>query len=371
MNSMERLANYILDIYPIDDVPLKRRATLHAVFWGLYFIFIFISLGIPSDAIAYRFIGATSVTLTSSIFFYVFAYLIPYLYSKYIGWNKVFLISLAILAFYFFLAFETYQRVILGIENHWVTAQNKRMYEIYYNLYKVKFWSYFQVSNLITDTIQLIFTSLPAFFLKFIRIFTKVFSEKKQLEIDFLRLQINPHFLVNTLNNIYSLVVTEDPRSSDAVMSLSNLLNYVLYESSLTIVSVEKEINFLQDFVALEQIRNSSKVQVKMNIEGEQIGNIAPLILIAFIENAFKHGVGDSTIQSYVHINIKVENSSLFLVVVNSKVRKVSEKQKKSLGGIGLINVQKRLDSLYPNRHSLQVVSEPNKYKIALIIILS
>jgi LytS/YehU family sensor histidine kinase len=154
-------------------------------------------------------------------------------------------------------------------------------------------------------------------------------------------------------------------------MSLSNLLNYVLYESSLTIVSVEKEINFLQDFVALEQIRNSSKVQVKMNIEGEQIGNIAPLILIAFIENAFKHGVGDSTIQSYVHINIKVENSSLFLVVVNSKVRKVSEKQKKSLGGIGLINVQKRLDSLYPNRHSLQVVSEPNKYKIALIIILS
>jgi len=224
---------------------------------------------------------------------------------------------------------------------------------------------------ILRDTIQLVLLSLPAFFFKFIRIFTIVFSEKKQLEIDFLRLQINPHFLVNTLNNIYSLVITEDQRSSDAILSLSNLLNYVLYESSLATISVEKEIQFLQDFVALEQIRYSSKIQVKVNVEGEQIGDIAPLILIAFIENAFKHGVGDSTIQSYVHINIKVENNTLFLGVINSKVRKVSEKQKKSLGGIGLVNVQKRLNSLYPNRHSLQVISEPNKHQIVLAIALS
>jgi two-component system, LytTR family, sensor kinase len=368
---MERLANYILDIYPIDHVSFKRRVILHAVFWGIYYILLLVGLGIPSDTFNSRFIGATSATLTSSVFFYLFTYFIPYLNSKYIGLLRVFVIGSTIIAFYLFMAFETYIRVVLVIENHWVTAKNSRTFDIYYNVYKSGFWSYFQINNILTDIIQLLFVALPAFFLKFVRIFTKVFSEKKQLEIDFLRLQINPHFLVNTLNNIYSLVVIEDQRSPDAILSLSNLLNYVLYESSLPIVSVEKEIMFLQDFVALEKIRNSSKVQVKINVEGELIGNIAPLILIAFIENAFKHGVGDSTIQSFVHINIKVENNTLFLGVTNSKVRKVSEKQRKSLGGIGLVNVQKRLASLYPNRHNLQVISEPNKHQIVLLIVLA
>jgi two-component system, LytTR family, sensor kinase len=368
---MERLANYILRLYPLDHVPLKRRVTLHAIFWGIFFISLMIGSGFPSDSITYRFIAATSVTLTSSIFFYVFSYLIPYLYSKYTGSLRVLFISLTIITFYFFMAFETYFRVILVIENQWVTAKNSRTFETYYNVYNSGFWSYFQVNNILTDTIQLIFTSLPAFFFKFIRIFTRVFSEKKQLEIDFLRLQINPHFLVNTLNNIYSLVVTEDQRSPNAILSLSNLLNYVLYESSLPTVSFEKEIEFLQDFVALEQIRNSSKVQVKMNVEGDYEGEIAPLILIAFIENAFKHGVGNSTIQSYVHINIKIEKNTLFFGVTNSKVRKVSEKLKKRLGGIGLVNVQKRLNSLYPNRHSLQVISESNKHQIELMIVLA
>ncbi|MDZ7899685.1 MAG: sensor histidine kinase [Arcicella sp.] len=245
------------------------------------------------------------------------------------------------------------------------------MYKIYYDLYKSGFWAYFQINIILSDTIQLIFTALPAFFLKFTRMFTKVYSEKKQLEIDFLRLQINPHFLVNTLNNIYSLVVMEDHRSPKAILSLSNLLNYVLYESSLPTISLEKEISFLQDFVALEKIRNSSKMQVSMKVEGELVGDIAPLLLIAFIENAFKHGGGDSTIPSFININVKVEQNTLFLSVVNSKPRTASEKIKKTLGGIGLVNVQNRLVSLYPNRHSLQVIPEPSKYQILLVIQLT
>lgn len=368
---MEKLANYIVNLYPIDHVPLKRRITFHAIFWGIFFLLLLFGSGLPSDTFIYRFIKASSFTLTNSAFFYILIYLIPYLYSKYMGFYRVLIIVMVIIAFYFFLAFETYARVILVMENQWIIAKNSRIFDIYHNVYKAGFWSYFQFNILASDTIQIIFVSLPAFFFKFIKIFIKVFSEKKQLEIDFLRLQINPHFLVNTLNNIYSLVVTEDRRSPDAILSLSNLLDYVLYESSSTTVSVEKEIHFLQDFVALEQIRNSSKVQVKMEVEGEQIGDVAPLILIAFIENAFKHGVGDSTIKSYVHINIKVGNDTLFLGVINSKARTISEKQKKSLGGIGLVNVQKRLDSLYPNRHSLQISSEPNKHQISLMIALT
>jgi two-component system, LytTR family, sensor kinase len=365
---MEWLANYILRLYPIENVPFKRRVILHGVFWGIFYVILLVGVGFPSDNMFYRFLASTSIIVTSGVFFYGLIYLIPQLYSKYDGLIRILGICLVIVIFYFFMALETYGRVTLVMENHWVSNQNKRLYEIYYQVYKSGFWAYFQIGNILTDTVQLIFTTLPAFFLKFIRMFTRVFSEKKQLEIDFLRLQINPHFLVNTLNNIYSLVVMEDQRSSDAILSLSNLLNYVLYESSFPTVTVEKEIGFLQNFVALEQIRNSSKVEVKMNVEGEPKGEIAPLILIAFIENAFKHGVGDSTIRSYVHVTIKVEDNTFFLEVINSKARKASEKIKKSLGGIGLVNVQKRLDSLYPNRHSLQVNSEPNKHQITLII---
>jgi two-component system, LytTR family, sensor kinase len=368
---MERLANYILQLYPIDHVPFKRRVVLHGIFWGIYFFILMVGVGIPSDTIAYRFIAAISSTLTSMVFFYGITYLIPYLYSKYTGIIMVLAVTLVAITFYFFLAIEIYGRLVFVVKNSQIFIPNKIRSEIYNNVYEAGFWSYFRISNILTNTIQLLFTTLPAFFLKFTRIFTKIFSEKKQLEIDFLRLQINPHFLVNTLNNIYSLVVIEDQRSPNAILSLSNLLNYVLYESSMPTVSIKKEIQFLQDFVALEKIRNSSKIQVKMNVEGEQTGDITPLILIAFIENAFKHGVADSTIQSYIHINIKVENNTLCLSVINSKVRKVSEKQKKSLGGIGLVNVQKRLNSLYSNRYDLQVISEPNKYQIVLVIVLT
>jgi LytS/YehU family sensor histidine kinase len=245
------------------------------------------------------------------------------------------------------------------------------MYELNYKTYKAGFWYYFKFESMLSDTMIAILYSLPAFFLKFFRIFAKNLSEKKQLESDFLRLQINPHFLVNALNNIYSLVVIEDQRSPGAILSLSNLLNYVLYESSLPTVSLEKEITFLQDFVSLEKIRSSSKTQVNMKVEGETNGKIAPLILIAFIENAFKHGSGDATLKSYININIKVEDNTFFLGVVNSKVRTESKKQKKSLGGIGLTNVHKRLASLYPDRHSLQVIPESSKYSISLVIQLT
>ena len=368
---MERLANFILRVYPIDYVPLKRRVTFHLLFWGIYFCILLIGVGVPSDNIIYRFLAAVSLIITSSAFFYEFAYLTPYAFVKYERFNKVLVVFLLIIAFYFFVAFETYTRVFFVMKNQWIISQNKRMYEIYCNAYKSGFWSYLQINNILTDTIQLILIAVPAFFLKFTRIFAKNLSEKKQLEIDFLRLQINPHFLVNTLNNIYGLVVTEDQRSSNAILSLSNLLNYVLYESSLPTVSLEKEITFLQNFVALEKIRSQSEARVNMKVMGELVGDVAPLILIAFIENAFKHSSGDATTPNFINIDVTVEQNTLTLNVVNSHVKETSKKTKKTLGGIGFVNVQKRLASLYPHRHSLQVITAPCTYQISLKIQLT
>ena len=368
---METIADYLIQLYPIVNVPLKRRITFHGIFWGVMFMVFWFLVGFPSNVLIYRFVLAGSLTFYGVLSFYVCVYLLPYLYEKYSGIECVGVIIIAVVFFYFILAIETYARVSFAIEYNWISPSNKTMYELNYNVYKAGFWSYFRISNILTDTISNLFYSLPAFFLKFSRVFAKNLIEKKQLEIDFLRLQINPHFLVNTLNNIYSLVVVEDSRSPDAILSLSNLLNYVLYEASLPTVTLEKEITFLQNFVALEKIRNSFKVKVTMKVEGEMGGDIAPLILIAFIENAFKHGSGDATIQSYIDINIKVQDGTLFLGVVNSKVRTESTKHKKSLGGIGLVNVRKRLATLYPHRHSLEVIPEAFKHQIILIIQLT
>ena len=368
---MERLTDYILRLYPIDYIPLKRRIIFHSLFWGVMFV-VFLSLSGLSNNYLFRFVTALSRTFTVSVFFYIFIYVIPYFYSFTKGIELISVILMSVVIFYFILGFVSYQWSSFMIENKILSiVNNKKQYEINYGLYKEGFWSYFKINTIITDTIGHLIFSLPAIFLKFSRVFAKSIVEKKQLEIDFLRLQINPHFLVNTLNNIYSLVVIEDKRSPDAILSLSNLLNYVLYESSLPTVPLEKEITFLQDFVALEKIRNSTKMRVTMKVEGEMEGDIAPLILIAFIENAFKHGGGDATIKSYIDINIKIEGNFLQMNVVNSKVRIESKKHKKSLGGIGLSNVRKRLAFLYPNRHSLQVVSESFKYQILLIIQLT
>ena len=368
---METIADYLIQLYPIDHVPLKRRVTFHGIFWGVMYIFNWIGVGFNSDYIIYRFVLAASITLYCFLFFYICSYLLPNLYEKYSGIARIVIIVSVIVIFYLFLAIDTYVRVSFVIENNLISTSDKTLYDLNYNVYKSGFWSYFKFDNILSDTMIAALYSLPAFFLKFIRVFVKNLIEKKQLEIDFLRLQINPHFLVNTLNNIYSLVVVEDQRSPDAIRSLSNLLNYVLYEGSLPTVTLEKEITFLQDFVALEKIRNSSKVRVTMKVEGEMEGDIAPLLLIAFIENAFKHGSGDATIQSYIDIDIKVQDGTLFLGVVNSKVRTESPKHKKSLGGIGLVNVRKRLATLYPHRHSLEVIPEPFKHQIFLTIQLT
>lgn len=150
--------------------------------------------------------------------------------------------------------------------------------------------------------------TVPAFSIKLTHSLIKSISEKKQVEIDCLRSQINPHFLTNTLNNIYSLSVTDDKRNSDAILSLSSLLDYVLYESNQPTISLEKEINFLSNFIELEKMRNTKRLQVNFEVEGDIHGNIPPMMLITFVENAFKHSIGDLYSDSFIKILLKVEN---------------------------------------------------------------
>ena len=187
--------------------------------------------------------------------------------------------------------------------------------------------------------------------------FIKNQNEKKLLEnanlnaeVNFLKSQINPHFLFNTLNGIYSLAHNRSTQTEDAILKLSELMRYVLYESGTERVDLAKDIQYITNYIDLQRLRLSSKVSVNYEVKGNLVGTIAPLLLISFIENAFKHGIS-YTHSSAIHISITVFEETLTLLVENPIVENNS-----FVGGVGLKNVIRRLDLLYPQKHSLDIV---------------
>ncbi|MBC2845408.1 sensor histidine kinase [Winogradskyella flava] len=187
--------------------------------------------------------------------------------------------------------------------------------------------------------------------------------ENQRMELDLLRSQTNPHFLFNTLNNIYALVHKDSDKALSAIEKLSLLLRYSLYNTK-TVVSLEDEISQIRNFIDLESIRHKEAPTIKLNIEGltKQI-QVPQFLLLPFVENAFKHGKLHSKSQP-IEINLFIDNSHLKYVVVNE----IEEKKKDKVGGLGLDNLKKRLELLFPNEHSFLCKAENSIFKAQLEI---
>jgi len=198
-------------------------------------------------------------------------------------------------------------------------------------------------------------------------------NEKKVLEnanlnaeINFLRSQINPHFLFNTLNGIYSLANEGSGQTKDSILKLSDLLRYVLYDSGDEKVPLSKDIQYVTNYIDLQRLRLSTKVFIDYQIEGNiRSFFIAPLLIIPFVENAFKHGISYSH-ASTIHIHIKVFEKILTVYVENPLVENNS-----FAGGLGLKNVKRRLELLYPGRHTLGIEKKDHLNIVNLKIDLS
>ena len=190
-------------------------------------------------------------------------------------------------------------------------------------------------------------------------------NQKLQAELSFLKLQVNPHFLFNALNNIYSLSVMEkSTKTGQSVMKLSELMRYVLYEKedAQNRVSLDKEIRHINSYIDLEKLRHPGDVYINFSIEGEINGKrIVPLLLFPLIENACKHGILTDA-QKPVDINLKVTDHQLNFSIENS----INSYQKDEVGGIGLPNVQKRLDLLYGKKYSLDVSKAADRFIVNL-----
>lgn len=189
-----------------------------------------------------------------------------------------------------------------------------------------------------------------------------------QSELRFLKSQINPHFLFNTLNNLYALTLKKDDKAPEIVIKLSEMMRYMLYECNEKRVPLRKEVNYLKNYLDLEKLRQSNNIDIKFEVNGS-VGNqmIAPLLFIPFLENTFKHGVNNNIADGFVHIKMDVEDEKVAIYIKNSKPEKMPAKDpKRKSGGIGLVNVQRRLNLLYPNQYKLNIENNPKTYVVHL-----
>jgi two-component system LytT family sensor kinase len=191
--------------------------------------------------------------------------------------------------------------------------------------------------------------------------------EKLQTELSFLKAQINPHFLFNTLNNIYSMAADRSENTAAAVMKLSSIMRYVLNEAKNDLVPLEKEIEFTTHYIELQKIRITDKTTVDFIVEGDAFGKqISPLLFLPFIENAFKYGVSTRA-YSPILILLKIEESMVQLEVKNDKHSGSSIKSANNTG-IGINNTRRRLDLMYHNRYVLETSSSETNFFVNLKI---
>ena len=194
--------------------------------------------------------------------------------------------------------------------------------------------------------------------------------EKLQLETEllFLKTQISPHFFFNTLNNIYSLIEVNSNDAQNAVMKLSRLMRYLLYESEHGKTELSHEINFMNHYIDLMRLRISPKVELKIDLPNNETEyKIPPLLFIPFIENAFKHGISYRE-KSFIHISMQLDDCKILFNCVNSIGRQTEEATNNNHSGIGLENVKKRLNLLFPEKYKLKIKQSEIEFNVQLEI---
>ena len=194
-------------------------------------------------------------------------------------------------------------------------------------------------------------------------------TQTMQSELKFLKSQINPHFLFNTLNNLYALTLKKSDKAPEIVIKLSEMMRYMLYECNEKSVLLSKEVHYLRNYLDLEKLRQGKKVDISFEVNGEVSDQqIAPLMFIPFLENSFKHGLNNQIASGFVKIIMTVKNSEIDFFIENSKPDSLPTQLHKRSGGIGLVNVRRRLNLLYPGNYTLDIRDNPNTYAINLNI---
>lgn len=206
-----------------------------------------------------------------------------------------------------------------------------------------------------------------------------VLREKASAELQLLKSQVHPHFLFNSLNNIYAFALEGSSKAPEMIQKLSGLLHYMLHDCKQSLVPLQKELALLNDYISLEKIRYGDRLKIDVQLPPIPSSPtidaanrmIAPLLLIPFVENSFKHGTSKMLVQPFVMLTISVVDEILYFKLINSKPSTLEETHPNASGGLGLRNAKKRLNLMYPGRHELQLIDEEGTFTIWLQIALS
>ncbi|APD06767.1 histidine kinase [Flavobacteriaceae bacterium UJ101] len=263
--------------------------------------------------------------------------------------------------------------ILLIIVSFFVSEIAEELNEMFIEVIESEHYENYNPKALISHTIPSLLSIFASFFTY--SYYKQNQEEKKKLAIlsaekNFLIQQINPHFLFNTLNNIYSLSLDHDPKGPEAIMQLSKMLDYSLYGGRKGKVTLQNEIKYIQHFIDLFKLKDEDIQNIKFDYSEADVNKqIAPMLLVPFIENAFKHGnIESSQENSFIKITLKTcDDYCIFNCVNTYSIRKSVD----HIGGIGVQNVSRRLELLYPKKHNLKIEQNEKEYSVSLKIALN
>ncbi len=339
-----------------DLLDRRRRPILHVAFWLVYATFFFyqISFGRRGEVEWARVLpdfGFHIASLLALSYFNYFLLLPEALRTK--DWRAYLLRFLPFIVVGSVLTLLGKRAIIASTMDNPGWAQSTR----------------FAVSVLLSTAMIVLFVGL----LRFVEDYfdnearrTELENASLSSELRFLRAQVNPHFLFNTLNNLYYLAVNQSPQTPEVIAKLAGLMRYLLHDSNHATVPLDKEVEYMRNYISLEQLRLNDQVPIAFEVSGPTGSvQVVPLILITFLENAFKHGINNSGGASFIDVYLKASPAEVSFEVVNSKVVHSSKTVTES-SGIGLANARRRLELGYPGRHSLAVTETDDVYRVSL-----
>jgi len=335
----------------------RKRLLQHITFWSISFYILLNNFQTTSQIapvdIIYTGIFITFLMTASYINLFV---LVPVFFKK--GRYVVYVISM----------------IVLLLSSNWLYIFGFDLivdvvFEGYYLISYFDFWDtakYFVIFLSITSLLH--FSKSWFLYQESETKLTKIQKEKLTAELDALKSQINPHFLFNSLNSIYSLVLKKSDHAPEALIKLSDSMRYIIYESNHEKVPLVQEIDFLRNYIELQRLRTSAKDKLSFEVSGEIAEQkIAPLLMIPIIENCFKYGIKGETEQSFVSVDIDASKNHLTLKTINNR-GSVDHVESKEHAGTGLKNLRKRLELIYPDQHLLKIEERDDKFIVELKI---
>jgi two-component system LytT family sensor kinase len=329
---------------------LYRYKMHHVLLWIVYYVF-WISLYLNYYELPKLVLNVTVYFIFQATGFYATAY---YLFPRFLNRQKF-------VTFFILFGMLTIGLALVQAYFLYLSVPVRTEYTTYFSLTKFSFMGIVMMVGLLSAA-KLIFEKIRTERANRLRD-----KQRLESELQFLKAQVNPHFLFNAINSIYFLIKKNPDQAAETLIKLSDLLRFQLYDCSDEKIAIEKELGYLHNFIALEKIRKGEKIKVHIEQHGNLSGfELSPFLLMPFVENAFKH-VSTGEKENVISIILERENNTLTARIENTTEKKVAQ----VVGGIGLQNVRRRLELLYPGSHKLDIDENDSEYAVHLSLTIS